>query len=221
LTDPTPGDDRRLTAEEWSSLDEDEEGELVAGVLEPEEMPDAVHELTVSFLIRTLGTWLAGAGFVLGSEVKLLVAPRTGRKPDMSVFLPGTTPPPRRGLIRKPPYLVVEVISPSPRDERRDRVVKTAEYAAFGVTYYWLVDPALGTFEIFERNARDHRRRLLSWSVREGGGRDLRAHRPRTRVSRLAPRRGRSVGRALSFEPGRLARRQTRPAHALSPKRLR
>jgi Uma2 family endonuclease len=150
---PSPGDYRRLSAEEWSSLDEDEEGELVAGVLEPEEMPDAVHELTVSFLIGTLRTWLAGAGFVLGSEVKLLLAPRTGRKPDMSVFLPGTQPPPRRGLIRNPPDLVVEVISPSPRDERRDRVEKMAEYAAFGVTHYWLVDPALGTFEIFERNA--------------------------------------------------------------------
>ncbi len=149
---PSPGAYRQLSAEEWSSLDEDEEGELVGGILEPEEMPDAVHELTVSFLIGTLRSWLGGTGFVLGSEVKLLLAPRTGRKPDMSVFLPGTQPPPRRGLIRNPPDVVVEVISPSPRDERRDRVEKMAEYAAFGVAYYWLVDPALGTFEIFERN---------------------------------------------------------------------
>jgi Uma2 family endonuclease len=150
---PSRGAYRRLSAEEWAGFDEDEEGELVAGVLEPEEMPDAVHELTVSFLIGTLRALLAGAGFVLGSEVKLLLAPRTGRKPDLSVLLPGTPPPPRRGLIRHPPDILVEVISPSPRDERRDRVEKMAEYAAFGVAYYWLVDPALGTFEIFERNA--------------------------------------------------------------------
>lgn len=149
---PSTGASRPLSADEWAGLDEDQEGELVAGFLEPEEMPDPVHELTVSFLIRILATWLARDGFVLGSEAKLLLAPRTGRKPDLSVFLPGNRPPPRRGVIRHPPDIVVEVISPSPRDERRDRVEKMAEYALFSVAYCWLVDPALGTFEIFERN---------------------------------------------------------------------
>jgi Uma2 family endonuclease len=143
----------RLSTEEWAGLDEDQGGELVAGVVEGEEMPDAVHELAVSFLSLVLRRWLGSSGFVLGSEVKLLVAPSSGRKPDLSVFLPSSPAPPRRGLLRAPPDVVVEVVSPSPRDERRDRVEKMADYARFGVAYYWLVDPALGTFEIFERNA--------------------------------------------------------------------
>jgi Uma2 family endonuclease len=100
-----------------------------------------------------LRQWLSGEGFVFGSELKILTAADTGRKPDLTVFLPGRPAPPRRGPITDAPDIVIEVITPSPRDERRDRVEKMAEYARFGVKYYWLIDPALGTFEIFELTA--------------------------------------------------------------------
>ena len=136
--------------QEWYDLPEDVEGELVSGRLENEEMPDAVHELAVAWLIWLFRQWLLGKGFVFGSELKILTAPTTGRKPDAAVFLPDTPPPPRRGPIVHPPDILVEVVTPSPRDERRDRVEKMAEYARLGVKYYWVVDPALGSFEIFE-----------------------------------------------------------------------
>lgn len=137
----------------WVELPEDDAGELVDGRLEEEEVPDFVHELVVSWLIRTIGAWLQGAGFVVGSEVKALLRPGLGRKPDVIVILPGSPPPPRRGPLKRPPDVVVEVVTPTPRDERRDRVEKMAEYAAFGVPSYWLVDPALGSVEVFRRDA--------------------------------------------------------------------
>jgi Uma2 family endonuclease len=139
-----------MTLEQWSELPEDTEGELVDGYLTEEEVPDPAHESTVAWFIVLLGTWLRGrGGFLFGSEVKLRVSAQRGRKADIVVYLPGSSPPPRRGLLTAPPNILVEVITPTPRDERRDRVEKMDEYAALGVPYYWLVDPALGSFELF------------------------------------------------------------------------
>lgn len=144
---------REMSVQEWLDLPEDTEGELVDGRLAEEEVPDALHELAVAWLITLLNTWLGPRGFVLGSELKTLTREKTGRKPDLTVFLAGRPAPPRRGPIRQPADILVEVVSASPRDERRDRVEKMAEYAAFGVPFYWLLDPALGSFEVFQRNA--------------------------------------------------------------------
>jgi len=150
-----------MSRDEWLALDEDEPGEWVDGLLVGEEVPDFAHELIVSLLIQTIGPWLRGRGFVVGSEVKLLTAGTRGRKPDVAVILPGSKAPPRSGTLREPPDILIEVVTPTPRDERRDRVEKMAEYARFGVRYYWLVDPALTAFEIFELTPQGHYQKLV------------------------------------------------------------
>ncbi len=57
-------------------------------------------------------------------------------------------------MIRVPPNVVVEVISASPSDRRRDRFEKLVEYAAFGVPHYWLLDPDARTLEVLTRTQR-------------------------------------------------------------------
>ena len=87
---------RAMTLEEWAALDEEVEGELVDGILEEEEMPSFLHEIVVAWLIRTLHTWARQRrGLVASSETKIAVGPRRGRKPDVSVYLPGRVPPSR------------------------------------------------------------------------------------------------------------------------------
>lgn len=146
--EPQPAE---MTLDEWAAMPEDEPGELVDGHLVEEEMPDLIHETFVSWFVRTLGNWAAPRrGFVFGSEGKFAVAPRRGRKPDVTVFLPGGKKPEARGVVRTPPDIAIEVVLPTPRDGRRDRIEKAQEYALFGVRWYWIVDPALRTLEILE-----------------------------------------------------------------------
>lgn len=140
-----------MTLEEWAAMPEDEPGEPVDGRIEEEEVPDLVHALVVAWLIQILRNWLGRAGFVFGSEAKYAVRPNRGQKPDVAVYMSADGKRlPRHGIVRVPPDVVVEVVSPSPRDERRDRIEKMDEYAAFGVRFYWILDPSLQALEIFE-----------------------------------------------------------------------
>ena len=162
-TEPAPRPEMSLA--EWAALSEDDEGELVDGLLVEEEVPEPEHEVIISWLIGALRLWvIQRGGFVFGSELKLAVRARRGRKPDLSVYLPDGPVPRRRGVVRVPPGIIVEVISASPRDVRRDRIEKPDEYAAFGVSFYWLIDPAARTLEIFELGADGRYARALGAS---------------------------------------------------------
>ena len=142
---------RLMTLEEWAALEEDVEGELVDGLLEEEEMPSILHELVVAWMVSVLRAWVRRRhGLVVGSEAKLAVGPRRGRKPDLSVFLPPLLPAPSATLVRVPPHLVVEIASPRPRDVRRDRLDKLADYARVSVRYYCILDPQLRSLEVYE-----------------------------------------------------------------------
>jgi Uma2 family endonuclease len=145
---------RRMSDDEWVNMDDEEEGELVDGMLVEEEETGWLHESAAAWFIGNLAGWaLPRRGLVGGSRLKYLLRPGHGRKPDVSMILPGQRLPPRHGAMRRPADVLIEVISPSPRDVRRDRIEKFGEYAAFGSRYYWLLDPTMRTFEIYELNA--------------------------------------------------------------------
>ena len=145
---------RRMSLDDWERLPEDEPGELVAGILVEEEVPSYVHEATLVWLMGVVLPWSRVHGArVVGSGLKYVLPNETGRLPDLSIFLQGTPRPPAHGAARTPPSIAVEIVSSTPADARRDRIIKLSEYAAFGIRWYWLVDPELRSFEILELDA--------------------------------------------------------------------
>jgi Uma2 family endonuclease len=140
-----------MTLEEWADLDDEIEGELIDGVLEEEEMATHLHELVVTWVTVVLHHWARRHGArVTGSDTKIAVGPRRGRKPDVSVYVRGRQPALQDSLVTVAPHIVVEVVSPRPRDARRDRIDKQGDYARAGVRFYWILDPQLRSFEVLE-----------------------------------------------------------------------
>jgi len=140
-----------MTVAEWAALDDDVPGELVDGKLEDEEVTSTVHDLVSAWLLTRLLLWAERrGGHVFGSDHKLALTPRRGRKPDLTVYDADAELEARARASHATPLCVVEVVSPNPRDTRRDRVEKRREYAKAKIRFYWLVDPTMRTVEVFE-----------------------------------------------------------------------
>jgi Uma2 family endonuclease len=145
---------RKVTLEEWEGLDHHDVRELVDGVLVAPEMTGYLHDAVQYWLGALLHVYfIARGGSVAGSCVKLVIGPDRGRVPDILCYAKGRRPNPE-GLVRLAPDIAVEVITPRPRDARRDRVEKPRDYAKMGIKQYWLVDPKLRTFEIWRLDKR-------------------------------------------------------------------
>lgn len=75
-------------------------------------------------------------GILVVPEQRVQVKAKRFRVPDITV-LTGTRP--AGGIITEPPFLCVEILSPSDRIvEMQDRI---RDYLGFGVRYVWLIDP--------------------------------------------------------------------------------
>ena len=135
---------REMTFEEFEDAEETPGYlyELARGVLEVSIIPGEPHGLLEWFFLGRIRDYdVAHPGVVAmagGPSMFRLWVPEmaSARHPDVSVVLAGT----RKVGPRRPPSLVIEVVSPGEVARRRDYVVKREEYLAFGISEYWIVD---------------------------------------------------------------------------------
>ena len=139
---------RRLSVEEYHRmidagiLHEDERVELLEGVIVAMSPQKDPHAWAVEWLNQLFVTTL-GKGYRVRPQLPLTLGRHNEPEPDLAVVRAG---PRTKGRHPGTAVLVVEVADDT---LRKDRGVKAALYARFGVTEYWIVNPKARVVEVF------------------------------------------------------------------------
>jgi Uma2 family endonuclease len=124
-----------ISLEEYLSTVYDPDCEYLDGELVERNMGESDHSALQGMIFGLLFTQRHTSGIHVFPELRVQVTPTRFRVPDISV----TTRKVRGRILREPPFLCIEVLSPEDRAGRIQR--KIDDYLAFGVRYVWLIDP--------------------------------------------------------------------------------
>ncbi len=128
--------------------------EIVDGELYVSRQPHFHHQVTCATTIGVLYVWnrQARAG-VLSDAPGLIFAEDDDVAPDIAWISHGrmATALWPDGKLHAAPELVVEVLSPGPANERRDREAKVNVYGRRGVQEYWIVNWERREIEVYRR----------------------------------------------------------------------
>lgn len=136
----------RLTVSDLEGLPEDDGNryELIEGELHVTTQPHLEHQIVSDAVCQLLRSWnrLSGIGGLAVSAPGVIFAEDEAMAPDVVWYGNERLVAHRRpdGKFYGPPDLAVEVLSPGAKNEKRDRLIKPARYAFWGVREYWLVD---------------------------------------------------------------------------------
>jgi Uma2 family endonuclease len=116
--------------------------ELSNGRLEVLPMPTQTHQLIVAFLFELLKAFAAAhaPGMVLFSGMRVRLGNRKIRDPDV-LYMKAENAQRRHEKYWEGADFVMEVVSPDPKDRKRDLEVKPREYARARIPEYWIIDP--------------------------------------------------------------------------------
>lgn len=131
----------------YETVREDQKAEFINGEVIVQSPARLRHTDVKDDLLTLLKTFVKsrGNGFV-GAEKMLISLSRNDYEPDVCYFAEAKATLFTGDQMKFPaPDLIIEVLSPS--TEEIDRTIKFEDYAAHGVSEYWLVDPDAETVE--------------------------------------------------------------------------
>lgn len=151
MTQTAPSSSKLLTMEEYLAYDDgtDRRYELVNGELVEMPTESQGNVDIVKYLLFELAKHIPIALIAVATEIEVSGRRAKSRLPDLIVHseesrtaLSGNK---RAILLRDmpPPALVVEVVSPGQENRDRDYRYKRTEYAARGISEYWIIDPEM------------------------------------------------------------------------------
>ena len=116
--------------------------ELAGGCLEVLPVPTELHQLILFYLAKLLDAFTErrAPGMVLPSGMKVRLKKGLVRDPDV-IYMKAEHAHRRHNEHWEGADLVMEVVSPDPKDRKRDWETKPKEYARARIPEYWIVDP--------------------------------------------------------------------------------
>jgi Uma2 family endonuclease len=124
-----------ISQAEYLSTTSDSDCEYVDGKLIERNRGESDHSTVQGVVSVLLYNRRREAGIHVFPSLHLRVAATRYRIPDITV----TTQKVRGGILRDPPFLCIEILSPE--DRASEMQSKIDDYLAFGVQYVWLIDP--------------------------------------------------------------------------------
>jgi Uma2 family endonuclease len=156
---------KRWTYEEYARLDDEKRYEIIDGELLMAPAADYFHQDWAKKLFRRLDKFVMdGQLGEFFSPMDVILDPENVVQPDLLYIAKANLSILQVRGVFGAPDLLVELISPS--SVRRDRYVKKALYARFGVKEFWLVDIANRALEVW--NLRNQGFELHAWLSKAG-----------------------------------------------------
>ncbi|MFC0214550.1 Uma2 family endonuclease [Paenibacillus chartarius] len=142
--------------EQTETYDVQERYEIIQGVrYEMQPSPSFLHQVIVFNMAFTLRQSCHETGIVVVAPMDVHLDADNTVQPDLIFIRNGNLHIVQNNRIKGTPDLLAEVLSPS--TGKHDRARKKALYESFGVTEYWIVDPAHYTIEQYELDAGSYR----------------------------------------------------------------